>query len=232
MSRKVKPNLFRLGVTTTWPSCWFYKKSLKFFLEEDCLIREIVYQKFSNAGIAGIDIERTREDISVSIKSNRPGLVIGRRGKGIEELRETVIKGINNIRREKGIDLRFNLNVSVIEMRRTELSAPVIARQIAFDLERRLPYRLVMKRHLHLIKQNRDIKGAKIRVSGRLNGAEIARSEWRDFGRMPLQTLRADIDYGEAVARTTYGAIGVKIWLYKGEIFSEINDVATKEAKI
>lgn len=117
-------------------------------------------------------------------------------------------------------------------MRRTELSAPVIARQIAFDLERRLPYRLVMKRHLHLIKQNRDIKGAKIRVSGRLNGAEIARSEWRDFGRMPLQTLRADIDYGEAVARTTYGAIGVKIWLYKGEIFSEINDVATKEAKI
>ncbi len=223
MSRKIKPNLLRLGITTPWPSRWFYKKSLQFFLEEDCLFRDMIRRKFPNAGIAGVDIERTREDINISIKSNRPGLVIGRRGKGIEELREAIVKQIKKVRQEKNIDLQFNLNVNVIEMRRTELSASVIASQISSDLERRLPFRMVMKRHLRFIQQNREVQGAKIKVSGRLNGAEIARSERLIFGKMPLQTLRANIDYGEATAFTTYGTVGVKIWLYKGEIFENEN---------
>ncbi len=221
MAQKIKPTSFRLGITKPWASKWFFKKSQKFFIEEDYYIREIIRKKILQAGIAEIRIERTGNEIQVSIKASRPGLIIGRGGKGIEELKNAILKNIVNLRKKNKQPLIFTINVNVEELKRTEISAPVVAGQIAYDIERRLPFRRVMKRHLDLLKQNREVKGGKIRLSGRLNGAEISRSEWLAFGSMPLQTLRADIDYGEATAFNTYGTIGVKVWLYKGEIFDE-----------
>lgn len=219
MGRRIKPNTFRLGLSIPWSNRWFFRKSLKYFIEEDYVIREIIKKNTPAMGIAGVVIERTRNEINVFIKSNRPGLIIGRRGKGIEELKNVLAKKLNALRREKGIDLDFSVRLNVVEMGRSELSAVVLTAQIASDIERRIPFRTVLKQHLRAIKQNREIKGAKIRISGRLNGAEIARTENLSFGSMPLNNLRANIDYGEATAFTTYGAIGIKVWLYKGEIF-------------
>lgn len=219
MARKIKPQALRFGINTSWSSKWLFTKSRKYFLEEDCLIRKFIKEKLPNAGIADISIERTSEDVVVSVRSNRPGLVIGRRGKGIEDLKNELEKEMKALREKRGFREDFNLRLNVVELRRTEISAPVIAAQIASDIERYIPYRTVMKRYLRLIKQNREIKGAKIKISGRLNGAEIARSAWLASGRMPLNTLRASIDYGEATAFNTYGTVGIKVWLYKGEVF-------------
>lgn len=221
MSRPVRPDSLRLGINRSWSSKWLYKKPLKFFLEEDCLIRSIINKQLSSAGVAGVDIERTRKDINVYIKSSRPGLIIGRRGRGIEDLKDSLVKKMAGLRKEKKFDSNFHLNLNVVEIQRGEVSACVLASQIAMDIERRMPFRTVLKRQIRTLKQVRSVKGAKIRVSGRLNGSEIARSEWLSFGRMPLNNLRANIDYGEATAFTTWGTIGVKIWLYKGEIFEE-----------
>ncbi|MCP6720380.1 MAG: 30S ribosomal protein S3 [Patescibacteria group bacterium] len=221
MAQKTKPTSFRLGLTAPWSSQWFFKKNRRFFIEEDHLIRKVIKGKILTAGIAGIDIERTGEVIKVSIKSSRPGLIIGRGGKGIEELKNALLKTMKSLRRKNKFPDNFTLNLNVEELKRSEISAAVSAQQIAFDLEKRIPYRLIMRRQLETLKQNRGIKGAKIRMAGRLNGAEIARSEWSAYGRMPLQTLRAHIDYGEAISFTTYGTIGVKVWLYKGEIFDK-----------
>ena len=221
MAQKINPNSFRLGLTVPWSSQWFSKKNRSFFLEEDHLIRKVIKSKILSAGIAGIDIERVSEVIRVSIKSSRPGLIIGRGGKGIEELKNALLKVVKSLRLKNKFPENFSLNLNVEELKRSEISAAVLAQQIAFDLEKRIPYRLVMRRQLEALKQNRSIKGAKIMMAGRLNGAEIARRERSAYGRMPLQTLRASIDYGEATSFTTYGTIGVKVWLYKGEIFEK-----------
>lgn len=220
MAQKIKPNTFRLGINVPWSSRWFYKKSLKFFLAEDQLIRILIKKKILSAGIDSINIERIGETIRVLVKASRPGLIIGRGGKGIEELRDLIIKEVKKLRSKNKKPMNFSLNINIEELKRTEVSAPVVAQQIAFDLEKRFPFRTVMKRALEALKQNREVQGAKIKVSGRLNGAEISRSEWLIFGRMPLQTLRANIDYGEATAFNTYGTVGIKVWVYKGDVFS------------
>lgn len=230
MGRKIKPNALRLGITTPWLSRWFYKKSLQFFLEEDCAIRDIIAKQLTHAGIAGVDIERTREDITIFIKSNRPGLVIGRRGKGVEDLRNKITKYIAELRKKRDISIPFHITVNVVELRRTELSAPVIADQIASDLERRLPPRLILKRQLRFIEQNREIQGAKIKLSGRLHGLSAAAYVQMQAIDCAQSPLRSNIDYGETIARTSYGVIGVKVWLYKGEIFED--DATAKETKI
>lgn len=219
MAQKINPNTFRLGINVPWSSRWFYKKSLKFFLAEDQLIRTLIKKKILSAGIASVDVERIGEAIRILVKASRPGLIIGRGGKGIEELRDLIIKEIKKLRIKNKKPLDFALNINIEELRRMEVSAQVIAQQIAFDIEKRFPYRTVVKRALEMLKQNREVKGAKIKVSGRLNGAEISRSDWFIFGRMPLQTLRAIIDYGEATAFNTYGTVGIKVWIYKGEAF-------------
>jgi len=222
MSRKIKPDLLRLGINKPWSSKWFFfKRHGKYYLQEDCLIRETINKEMRNVGIDSIDIERTQDDIKVNIKSTKPGLVIGRGGKGIENLKKALDKKIKKLRKEKGINPNYGLNLNVVEMGRYEISSKVVADQIANDLERRIPYRVVIKRQMRQIEQNREVEGSKIQVSGRLNGAEISRTEWMDSGKMPLQNLRGNIDFGEAVARTTFGTIGVKVWLYKGEIFEE-----------
>lgn len=219
MAQKIKPNTLRLGINVPWSSRWFYKKSLKFFLLEDQLIRTLIKKRILSAGIDSIDIERIGETIRVLVKASRPGLIIGRGGKGIEELKDLVIREIKDVRRKNKKQMNFSLNINIEELKRTEVSAPVVAQQIAFDIEKRFPYRTVMKRALETLKQNREVRGAKVKVSGRLNGAEISRSDWLVFGRMPLQTLRAKIDYGEATAFNTYGTVGIKVWIYKGDSF-------------
>ncbi|MBI4034128.1 MAG: 30S ribosomal protein S3 [Candidatus Brennerbacteria bacterium] len=229
MAQKTRPNSFRLGITKPWQSQWFFKRSLRFFVEEDHLIRKVIKDKILVSGIDGIEIERTGELIKVTIRSARPGLIIGRGGKGIEDLKETLLRSMKALRQRAGFKGSPVLNLNVEEIKRMELSASVLAQQMAFDIEKRLPYRMVMKRHLEIMKQNRGVKGAKIRMAGRLNGAEIARRDSLHFGQMPLQTLRANIDYGEATAFTTYGTIGIKVWLYKGEIFD--NHAATEKTK-
>lgn len=219
MAQKINPNTFRLGITLGWQNKWFFKKSLKYFLEEDELIRKIATKKVLHAGIAGIEIERVGDDIKILVRASRPGLVIGRGGKGIEELRDEIVKNIKKLRTKNKKPLGFGMNINVEEFRRSDVSASVVSQQIAFDIEKRIPFRVTMKRNIGFLKQNKEIKGAKIRVSGRLNGAEISRSEWLIFGKMPLQTLRAKIDYGEATSFNTYGTVGIKVWLYKGEVF-------------
>ncbi len=219
MGQKVKPNAYRIGITLPWQNRWFYKKGLRYFFEEDFRIREYLRSKVLQAGIASIEIERTSAALRVSIRAGRPGLIIGRGGKGIEDLRNGLVAEIKKWRREAKVAAQVVVNLNIEELKRSEVSAAATAQQVAFDIEKRLPYRRAMKRTLELLMQNRDVLGAKIRLSGRLNGAEISRNDWLAKGRMPLQTLRANVDYGEATSFNTYGTVGVKVWIYKGDIF-------------
>lgn len=221
MAQKTQPNSYRLGITLPWSSRWFFKRINRFFLVEDHAIREIIREKISAAGIASIDIERVGDTINVFIKAGRPGLIIGRGGRGIEDLKNLIQKSLQALRQKNKRPLNYRLNLNIEELKRMEISAVVMAQQIASDIEKRMPYRMLLKRQIEQAKQNREIQGVKIRVSGRLNGSEIARNDWLAHGKMPLQTLRARIDYGEATAFNTYGTVGVKVWLYKGQIFDE-----------
>jgi small subunit ribosomal protein S3 len=182
------------------------------FLKEDEAIRKTIMKKIGLAGIASIDIERTSEKCRVIIKASRPGLIIGRGGKGIEDLDKELQKIFKN---------KTALNLNVEELRRTEISSQVIAQNIAWDLEKRIRFRRTIKKYLDTIMQNRTVLGGKIAISGRLDGGEIARSEHLSKGKLPLSTFRADIDYGEATAFTTYGTVGIKVWIYKGEVFDK-----------
>ncbi len=219
MAQKINPNSLRLGITRNWQNRWFLKRGLNYLLEEDYLIRQEVLKRVIKAGIASLEIERVGNICKIFIKAARPGLIIGRGGKGIEDLKKAVEAMVVNFRRRKKIKELPELNLNIEELKRTEISAQVMAQNIAFDLERRLRFRRVLKQYLDTIMQNKVVKGAKIHLAGRLDGAEIARKEWLAKGRMPLTNLRADIDYGEATAFTTYGTIGIKVWVYKGEIF-------------
>lgn len=223
MGQKIRPDSYRLGVIKGWKARWFAKKSFKNQLEEDVLIRKIIDEKISLAGIVRVEIERSMNNVyKIFIKAARPGLIIGRGGKGIEELSATIEKALKKmllVRGEKKPVASLSLNIE--ELKRTEVSAQYIAQSIAWDTEKRLPFRRTIKKYLEQILQNREAKGAKIMMSGRLGGAEIARREFLAKGKLPLQTLRADIDYGEATAFTTYGTIGIKVWIYKGDVFNK-----------
>jgi small subunit ribosomal protein S3 len=213
MGRRIKPNSYRLGVTKPWDSRWITnKRNFAAWLEEDEKIRALIMKKIGQAGVARIEIERTPDRYRIFIKASRPGLIIGRGGKGVEDLTKAL---------EKAIKSKVALNLSVEELKRTEVSAVVVAQNIAWDLEKRFKFRRTIKKYLDSLKQNRDVKGAKITVSGRLDGNEIARTESLMSGKLPLSTLRADIDYGEATAFTTYGTIGIKVWINRGEVFAE-----------
>lgn len=201
-----------MGINKTWDSRWFTSKNMKEWLQEDERIREIIMEKIGTAGIARIEIERTADKYKVFIKASRPGLIIGRGGKGIEDLTKIL---------EKNLKSKVALSLNVEELKRTEISAAVVAQNIAWDLEKRMKFRRTMKKQLEQMMQNRDVKGAKIMLSGRLDGNEIARTEWLGKGKLPLSTLRSNIDYGTAAAVCSYGTIGVKVWIYKGEIFNK-----------
>ncbi len=220
MGQKIKPNSLRIGINKPWLGNWFPKKhNFRNSLEEDVLIRKVIKEKIGQAGIDKILIERVGNNCRISIKASRPGLIIGRGGKGVEDLTKLLEKNLKKLRKEKGIANAFSLSLNIEELKRQEISANVTSQNIAWDLEKRMPYRRTIKKYLDQILQNKDVLGAKILVKGRLDGKEIARDEHLEKGKLPLQTLRANIDYGEATAFTTYGTIGVKVWIYKGEVF-------------
>ncbi len=211
MGQKTNPIGFRLGVTRTWDSRWYTKKNYAQLLHEDILIRKELKKKLYPAGIARIEIERAANKVKVNIYSARPGLIIGKKGSGVDQLRADVQKLTKN-------DLLLN----VLEVRKPEIDATLVSENIAAQLEKRVAFRRAMKKAMATaIKMG--VRGIKVRVSGRLGGAEIARTEGYSEGSVPLHTLRADIDYGVATASTTYGQIGVKTWIYKGDVQSNRN---------
>lgn len=220
MGHKTHPKSFRLGIIKDWSAKWLVsKKDLPIILEEDVKIREYLNKKLRSAYVAEIVIERLENNINITIKTARPGLIIGRGGKGVEDLKKALEKIINKHRREKKYPLNYALTINIEEVKNPMANAAIVAQSIASAIEKRMPYRRVIKKAIEEAKQNKEVKGIKVKVSGRLNGAEIARTEWLDWGSMPLQTIRADIDYAEATAFCTYGTIGIKVWIYKGEVF-------------
>ncbi len=223
MGNKIRPDSLRLGIIETWKSRWFVKKSFRAQLEEDALLRTIITEKIAMAGIIRIDIERTmNSNYRIVIKAARPGFIIGRGGKGIELLHQALEKALKKLFRSRGvIKPSFSVSLTIDELRRSEISAAIVGQTIAADLEKRLPSRRVMKKHLESIMMNREVLGARIHFSGRIDGAEIARRQWLAKGRLPLQTLRANIDYSETTAFTTYGTVGIKVMIYKGDVFEE-----------
>ena len=210
MGQKVHPYGFRLGYTKNWLSRWYSKKDYARFVYEDKQLRKFIKQKLYHAGISKIEIERAAEKVRVIIHTARPGIVIGRKGVEIEKLRNELKRKFNG-----------EFILEVVEVRRPEIDAQLVAENVALQLERRVAFRRAMKRAISLAIKF-GAKGIKIACSGRLGGAEIARTEWFREGRVPLHTLRADIDYGFATALTTYGIIGVKVWIFKGEILDEV----------
>ncbi len=221
MGQKIHPLSFRLGITKDWPVRWFIKGGYAKHLEEDEAVRNIIKKRIGIAGISAIEIERTQGNLRVFVKAARPGLIIGRGGKGVEDLNKAIADAIRKVRKNKA---PVSLNLNIEELKRSEISAPYVAQQIAWDLEKRMPFRRTMKKYIEQVVQNKEAKGVKIFLSGRLDGNEIARRERLVRGSLPLQTLRADIDYGTATAFTTYGTIGIRVWIYKGEIFNKKNE--------
>jgi len=205
LGQKTHPYGFRLGYNKGWKSRWFAKKDYADLLHEDVKLRKTLKEKLKSAGINGIDIERAANKLVVRIYTARPGIIIGRKGSEIDKLKAEVQK---RTKRELHIDIQ--------EVHRPELDAQLVAESIALQLEKRVAFRRAMRKAVDSALRF-GCKGIKVRVAGRLNGAEIARKEWYLQGRLPLQTLRADIDFGTAEAHTTYGLIGVKCWVYLGE---------------
>ena len=206
MGQKVHPYGFRLGYNKNWLSRWFSKKDYPEFVFEDNKIRKFVKKSLYHAGISKIEIERAGGKIRLIIHTARPGIVIGRKGTEIEKVR-------GDLKQRFGREFTVEVN----EIRRPEIDAQLVAENIALQLERRVAFRRAMKRTVALSRKF-GAEGIKVACAGRLAGAEIARSEWYRDGRVPLHTLRADIDYGYATAKTTYGIIGVRVWIFKGEI--------------
>lgn len=209
MGQKVHPYGFRLGYNKSWLSRWFATKEYPAFVCEDKKLRTYVKKKLYHAGIAKIEIERAADKIRLVLSTARPGIVIGRKGVEIEKLRADLKNKFSG-----------EFVIEVNEIRRPETDAQLVAENIAMQLERRVAFRRATKRTI-MIAQKFGAQGIKVSCSGRLGGAEIARTEWQREGRVPLHTLRADIDYGYARAATTYGVIGVKVWIYKGDILQE-----------
>ncbi len=217
MAHKVHPKSFRIKEINDWNIRGFYGKNPAKMLEEDFLIKEFLKKRLAEHSVANIELERFADKINIIIHTARPGLIIGRGGEGVEKLKSAIIKEIKKIRKE--IPKR-EIKIEIREVKNPFLSASVVAQQIAQQIEKRVPYRQVLKRTLEKVMSNKkEVKGVRLEVSGRLNGVEIARREWMSQGKLPRQTLRADFDYAEARAHCTYGTIGIKVWIYKGEKF-------------
>jgi len=213
MAHKVHPKAYRIKRITDWDSRGFYRKPAE-YLEEDFRIRDFLKKKLSRVGIEKIEIERFPNKLNIIISSARPGLIIGRGGEGVEELKRELE---NKVIKKK--EKRKELRIEIREIKNPWTSASLSAQWIAQQIEKRVHHRRVLKRALSKITAHKEIQGARIEVSGRLNGVEIARREWLGQGKLPRQTIRADIDYAKAEAHCSYGVIGIKVWIYKGEKF-------------
>ena len=221
MGQKVHPIGIRLGIATDWTSKWYAETGqYAIFLHEDLKIREFIRKRLAQAGVSRIAIARPAKAIVVTIHTARPGIIIGKKGEDIEKLRREISALVN-------IHIN-NVKINIEEVRKPELDAQLVAESIAQQLERRVMFRRAMRRSVSNAMRI-GAQGIKINVSGRLNGAEIARNEWYREGRVPLHTLRADVDYGTAEALTTYGILGVKVWIYKGEVFDLESKYATNQ---
>jgi small subunit ribosomal protein S3 len=206
MGQKVNPNGFRIGVTRSWDSRWYAKKAdYAKLLHEDLKLRELVKERLKDAGIAKIEIERAANKVKINVHTARPGIVIGKKGAGVEQLKHDLQKSCSG-----------EVSLNIIEVKNPESNAVLISESVAGQLVKRVAFRRAMKKCISAAFKH-GIRGIKIRVSGRLGGAEIARSEWYAEDSIPLHTLRANVDYGTAEAQTTYGVIGVKTWVYYGE---------------
>jgi small subunit ribosomal protein S3 len=206
VGQKVHPIGFRLGILTRWESNWYAEKDFSKLLHEDLKIRRYIKKKLYHAGISKISIERTADKVRVNIHASRPGIIIGKRGTEVDVLRKDLVK----------ITPR-EVFINIKEVRKPEMDAQLVSESVALQLERRVTFRRAMKKAVSSAMKFGS-KGIKITCAGRLGGAEMARTEWYREGRVPLHTLRADIDYGQAEARTTYGKIGVKCWVFRGEV--------------
>lgn len=215
MGHKVNPVGFRLGITEDWKSKWFSKKDYNKNLKQDIEIRLAVAKKWKTAFIAEVEIERSQAAVKIIIKTARPGVLIGRGGTGVEDIKHYIQNTFFKSNR------KTDLRIEIQEIKNFEESAMIVAQNVAEQLEKRIPFRRAMKMMLEQAMKNSLIKGVKIEMSGRLGGAEMSRREWLSKGTLPLHTLRANIDFARATAFTTYGAIGVKAWLYKGEVFDK-----------
>lgn len=215
MSHRVHPKVFRLTQATDWNSRWFSKKNLPKYLEEDFKIRKFLTEKLKEAGIQKIEIERFPGRTTIIINTSRPGLIIGRGGTGVEDLR----KKLDSISSSGGSDGKRKIELEVREIKNPWIESVLVAQWVAQQLEKRMPFRRTLKQSLDKIMANKEIQGSRVEVSGRLDGKEIARREWLKRGCLPRQTIRAIIDYGTAEAHCAYGVIGIKVWLYKGERF-------------
>lgn len=218
MGQKVSPYGFRLGIITDWKSRWFADKDYASYIEEDVAIRKLLTSTLERAGISKVDIERTRERVRVDIYTARPGIVIGRRGTEADRLRS---------RLEKLTSKQVQLNI--LEVKNPEIDAQLVAQGVAEQLANRVAFRRAMKKAIQTAQRSPLVKGIKIQCSGRLGGAEMSRSEFYREGRVPLQTLRSDIDYGKHEAHTTFGRIGVKVWIYKGDVVGGKRELTVPE---
>jgi len=220
MGKKINPRIFRLGLSQQWRSRWFAGKEYAKFLREDIQIRNHIKKELAEAGIDEVAIERKRGEVIINIKAAKPGLIIGRGGSGIEELKKKLKK--------KYLDRNTKVSINITEITNPNLSASVIVQAVREDIEKRMPFRRVMKQNIEKVMRAKG-KGVKIILAGRLNGVEIARQETLSKGKIPLSTLRADIDYSRGAADTIYGKIGIKVWIYKGEYFDKKKDDNKKE---
>jgi len=212
MGHKVNPKIFRIGSSKTWNSRWFSQRHYITQLRQDVVIRKYIETKLREASLDQVIIDRNNDKIEINIYTARPGVIIGKGGAGIEALKQHVQ---HKILRKRQIKLDINIK----EVAQSNLSARIVAQNIALDLEKRMPYRRVMKKHIDQVLKA-GAQGVKVICAGRLGGVEIARTETLAEGKIPLHTIRADIDYARLVAHTTYGVIGVKVWIYKGEYFA------------
>ncbi|MBI2064378.1 MAG: 30S ribosomal protein S3 [Candidatus Yanofskybacteria bacterium] len=212
MGQKVSPTSFRTGISKDWASRWFGGRKYVRYLKDDVAVRSFLTKKLKGTSVDRIELERGTDLLNVIIYTARPGLIIGRGGTGVEELKISVHKLLKK---------KVSVRIEIQEVKNPESSATIVAESIADQIEKRIPFRRLMKQTLFKIMASRQAKGAKIQLGGRLDGAEIARTEHLEEGNLPLQTLRADIDFARATAHTTFGTVGIKVWIYKGEKFDK-----------
>lgn len=220
MSHTVHPYSHRLGIIRDWKSRWFgvNKDKYRKFLRADIVIREFLRKKLRGVYISSIDIERSAKTLNIGIETSRPGVIIGRQGDGKVKLQNDLEK----IMRKRGVwDPEIEVKIDIKEIKSPESNASIVAQMVVEALEKRLPYRRVSKQMVEKVMANRNVEGVKVTIGGRLGGATISRSETRKLGRIPLQTFRADVDYAHEEARLPYGTLGVKVWIYRGEIFAD-----------
>jgi len=219
VGQKVNPNILRIGINKGWQSRWYAAKDYARLLREDIVIRSIIEDQLGNAGVSKIEIERTEEEVKVDMHTSKPGIVIGRRGANINDIRDLIEKKTSSI-----------IQLNIIEIKKPELIAKLVAESIASQLVGRVSFRKAMKKAVSL-SMKAGAKGIRVQCAGRLGGAEMARTEWYREGRVPLHTLRANIDFGFAEANTTFGKIGVKVWIYLGDIILDEKEMG-KERKL